>query len=346
MGPVKIVGNVVGAAGSASAYIQSDGKIASITVGGSLLAGSGGNSARIVSDGDMGPVTIGGDVTGKTIFSGSIECRGKLAAVTIGGSLRGGSGRNSGWIFSQGDMGAVKIGRDFVGGSVNAGDPQLDRSGFIETEAGRIASVTIGGSVRTGIDNTTASFTLIRNASITAGNNIGAIVIEGSIAGSVGPGGAITRVTFTARGQATPTATTDVAIGKLTIAERAERLSVLAGYASDLSPLNGNAQIGPISIGGDFVASHLIAGVRPVSGVGDVFGDSTDFIIGNLPNSIARIASIVIGGIVIGTSTSGDRFGIESHTIGSLKINGFVVPIVSPVSLCPLTGGDVTVREV
>ena len=86
------------------------------------------------------------------------------------------------------------------------------------------------------------------------------------------------------------------------------------------------------------MAGHLIAGMRPVSGVGDVFGDSTDFIIGNLPNSIARIASIVIGGIVIGTSTSGDRFGIESHTIGSLKINGFVVPIVSPVSLCPLTG--------
>jgi len=169
-------------------------------------------------------------------------------------------------------------------------------------------------------------------------------VIEGSVAGSVGTN--ITRVTFTARGQAAPTATTDVAIGRLTVGGRAERMSVLAGWASNILPLNGNAQIGPISIGGDLVASHLIAGVRPVSGFGDVFGADTDFIIGNLPNSIARIASIVIGGVVIGTAVSGDRFGIESHAIGSLTINGFAVPLASPVSLSPLTGGDVTVRKV
>ena len=342
-GAIRIGGNVLGGAGAPSAYIQC-GTIASITIGGSLLAGSGNNSARIVTDGDMGAVTIGGDVQGKAIFSGSIECRGKLAAVTIGGSLGGGSGRNSGWIFSQNDMGVVKIGHDFVGGSVNAGDPVLDRSGFIESTAGRIASVTIGGDVRAGTDNSTNVTGLLRNAAISAGNNIGSIVIEGSVAGSVGRN--ITRVTFTARGQASPTATADVAVGKLTIAERAERMSVLAGYASNILPLNGNAQIGPISIGGDLVASHLIAGVRVVSGFGDVFGGPDDFIIGNLPNSIARIASIVIGGVVLGSPASAGRFGIESHTIGSLTINGFAVPIVTPLSLSPLTGDDVTVREV
>ena len=342
-GAIRIGGNVLGGAGAPSAYIQC-GTIASITIGGSLLAGSGNNSARIVTDGDMGAVTIGGDVQGKASFSGSIECRGKLAAVTIGGSLGGGSGRNSGWIFSQNDMGVVKIGHDFVGGSVNAGDPVLDRSGFIESLAGRIASVTIGGDVRAGTDNSTNVTGLLRNAAISAGNNIGSIVIEGSVAGSVGTN--ITRVTFTARGQASPTATADVAIGKLTIAERAERMSVLAGYASNILPLNGNAQIGPISTGGDLVASHLIAGVRVVSGFGDVFGGPDDFIIGNLPNSIARIASIVIGGVVLGSPASAGRFGIELHTIGSLTINGFAVPIVTPLSLSPLTGDDVTVREV
>jgi hypothetical protein len=46
----------------------------------------------------------------------------------------------------------------------------------------------------------------------------------------------------------------------------------------------------------------------------------------------------------LGVPVSAGHFGIESHTIVSLKINGFVVPIVSPLS--PLTGGDVTVREV
>jgi hypothetical protein len=350
MGAVKVGGNALGGTGAGSASIVSS-SLASITIGGSLVGSSGANSARIATQsggGDMGPVTIGGDVLGAAILSGLIEClNGKLTAVTIGGSLRGGTARNSGMIFSQGDMGPVKIGRDLVGGSESGSGPSLDRSGFIETRAGRIASVTIGGSVRAG---TAADvFPLLRNASIGAGddftgNDIGSIVIGGSVAGSVSESGTITRVTFTARGQATPTATKDVAIGKLTIGGRAEWMNVLAGYASNTNPINGNAQIGPISIGGDLVACNLIAGVRDVNH--DGFGNADDVIIGNLSNSIARIASVVIGGVVIGTSAGGDHFGIESHTIGSLKIDGFVVPIVSPLSLSPLTGDDVTVREV
>jgi hypothetical protein len=348
MGAVKVGGNALGGTGAGSAGIVSS-RLASVTIGGSLVGSSGANSARIATQsGDMGPVTIGGDVIGAAIFSGLIEClNGKLTAVTIGGSLRGGTERNSGMIFSQSDMGAVKIGHDLIGGSESGSGPSLDRSGFIETRAGRIASVTIGGSVRAG---TAADvFPLLRNASIGAGNDftgndIGSIVIGGSVAGSVSASGTITRVTFTARGQATPTATKDVAIGKFTIGGSAELMNVLAGYASNTNPINGNAQIGPISIGGNLVASNLIAGVRDVNH--DGFGNADDVIIGNLPNSIARIASIVIGGVVIGTSAGGDRFGIGSHTIGSLKINGFVVPISSPLSLSPLTGGDVTVREV
>jgi hypothetical protein len=348
MGAVKVGGNALGGAGAGSASIVS-GSLASITIGGSLVGSSGSNSARIATQsGDMGPVTIGGDVLGAAIFSGLIDClNGKLTAVTIGGSLRGGTARNSGMIFSQSDMGAVKIGHDLVGGSESGSGPSLDRSGFIETRAGRIASVTIGGSVRAG---TAADvFPLLRNASIGAGddftgNDIGSIVIGGSVAGSVSESGTITRVTFTARGQATPTATKDVAIGKLTIGGRAEWMNVLAGYASNTNPINGNAQIGPISIGGDLVASNLIAGVQDINH--DGFGNADDVIIGNLSNSIASIASVVIGGVVIGTSAGGDHFGIESHTIGSLKIKGFVVPIASPLSLSPLTGDDVTVREV
>jgi hypothetical protein len=348
IGAVKIAGNVLGGTGPGSALIECPGKLASVTIGGSLLAGPGSNSARIVSDDDMGPVNIAGDMQGEAIFSGFIECRGKLASVTIGGSLRGGSGRNSGVIFSKNDMGPVKIGLDLVGGSVSGSSPQLDRSGFIETEAGRIVSVTIGGSVRAGIDNTTFGGHLLRNAAIAAGNDftghdIGAITVGDSVVGSVGVTGNITRVAFTARGQAAPTATKDVAIGKLTIGGRAERMSVLAGYASNLNTINGNAQIGTISIGGNLVASNLIAGVRDFNG--DGFGNADDIIIGNLPNSIAKIAGTAVGGVVIGTPASGDRFAIESHRIGSLTINGFTVPVAGSVSLSPLTGDDVTARE-
>jgi hypothetical protein len=148
MGAVKVGGNALGGTGAGSASIVSS-SLASITIGGSFVGSSGANSARIVTQsggGDMGPVTIG-DVLGAAILSGLIEClNGKLTAVTISGSLRGGTARNSGMIFSQGDMGPVKIGRDLVGGSESGSGPSLDRSGFIETRAGRIASVTIGSA--------------------------------------------------------------------------------------------------------------------------------------------------------------------------------------------------------
>jgi hypothetical protein len=119
-----------------------------------------------------------------------------------------------------------------------------------------------------------------------------------------------------------------------------------AGYASNILPLNGNGQIGPISTGGGLAASHLIAGVQAAGGFGDVCGHPADFIIGHLPNSIARIGSIAVGGVVMGSPASAGRFGIEAHTIGSLTINGFAVPIVRRLSLLPLTGDDVTVRKV
>jgi hypothetical protein len=231
-------------------------------------------------------------------------------------------------IFSQSDMGPVKIGHDLVGGSESGSAPSLDRSGFIETRAGRIASVTIGGSVRAG---TAADvFPLLRNASIGAGddstgNDIGSIVIGGSVAGSVSESGTITRVTFTARGQATPTATKDVAIGKLTIGGRAEWMNVLAGYASNTNPINGNAQIGPISIGGDLVASNLIAGVQDINH--DGFGNADDVIIGNLSNpSRASPAS----SSAVWSSARPPAAITLAHTIGSLKINGFVVPNHEP----------------
>ena len=142
-----------GGPGAASAFINTQGALISVTIGGSLIGGTGGNSARIASDGDMGALKIGRDVQGLAIFTGLIQCGGKLAGVTIGGSLRGGTGRSSGMIFSQGDMGAVRIGEDFVGESIAGSAPTLDRSGFIESAAGRIVSVTIGGSVRAGADN-------------------------------------------------------------------------------------------------------------------------------------------------------------------------------------------------
>jgi hypothetical protein len=81
----------------------------------------------------------------------------------------------------------------------------------------------------------------------------------------------------------------------LTLAAFCKALQVLAGYETSLNPINGNAQIGTVSVVGDWIGSDLVAGVED-GGAAD-FGDAGDTINGG-GASIAKIASIVIGGIV------------------------------------------------
>jgi hypothetical protein len=176
--------------------------------------------------------------------------------------------------------------------------------------------------------------------------------VKGSIIGSIGQFGDITDVLISAQGQAMPTATTDLAIGKISIGGRVERAQILAGYKfvafsnPTPTPTNGNAQIGTVSVGGDWIASDLIAGVQNGGTAG--FGDAGDTVIGG-GASIAKIAKIIIGGIVEGTVATGDQFGFESHAIGSFKINGFAITVPAApgsVALSIITGSDVTVRTV
>ena len=144
----------------------------------------------------------------------------------------------------------------------------------------------------------------------------------------------------------TLTATIDVAIGKISIGGRAEFTSILAGYDTALALVNGNAQIGSVKVGGDWIAGNIVAGVRDGGVAG--FGDAGDTIIGG-GASIAKIASITIGGIVAGTSGGGDHFGFVSHTIGSFKAVGFAAPFTAATaefSDLSLITGDVTIREV
>jgi hypothetical protein len=99
-------------------------------------------------------------------------------------------------------------------------------------------------------------------------------------------------------------------------------------------------------VGGSWIASDLVAGVEDVNA--DGFGNSDDAIINSLAHSIARIASITIGGIVDGTAASGDHYGFVSHAIGSFKADGFALTVPAApgsIALAPTTG-DVTLRSV
>jgi hypothetical protein len=102
---------------------------------------------------------------------------------------------------------------------------------------------------------------------------------------------------------------------------------ILGGYAADNVPANGHAQIGAISIGGDWIASSITAGLLPNSGK-FIFGNGDDAFINAGPaNVIAYIASITIKGRAMGSFETGDRFGIVAEHIGSVKIGGVKVPL-------------------
>ena len=357
MGAVKIGHDVQGGAGIDAGFIHSGGKLASVTVGGSLLGGSFVEAGKISSNGDMGPVKIAHDVRGGSgSNTGMIQSGGKLASVTIGGSLLGGSNTSTGMILSNQDMGAIKIGHDLIGGSIT-GAASLNSSGLI-LSTGRIASVTIGGSIISGIDSSTGSLT--RNGSIRVTNDLGSLTVAGSLIGNGDVGSGASPVVISARGQFVAGPTTDVAIGKISIGGRVEFANLLAGYDIALNPQNGDAQIGAVKVGGDWVASNLSPGrktwaqITPSGAWGanaDTvnFGDSHDSSIGmGTPGIIAKIASITIAGQVFGTPGSvsaTDHFGFVAAQVGAVKIGGNAIALTAnPQPVGPTT--DVKVHEV
>ena len=325
-----------------------------MSIGGSLIGSSGGNSGQITSTGDLGAVKIGHDVQGGSGFiSGLINSSGKLAGVSIGGSLIGGSSQFTGEIRCA-DLGAVKIGHDLTGGSIT-GAALLGSSGVIQSFFGRISSVTIGGSIVSGIDDSSGALTF--NATIRAANDIGSLTVKGSLIGHGNTGTGASPVVISARGQAVPGATTDLAIGKISIGGRVEFANILAGYDIDLNALNGDAQIGAVKVGGDWAASNLVAGAKNLGADNAAggsganadnvnFGDSHDVSIG--PGSlgiIATIASITIKGQVFGTPNSfstTDHFGFVAQKIGAVKIGGNAIVLAAGPHNDNLSVGETT----
>jgi hypothetical protein len=298
-----------------------------VKIGGSLNGGAGANSGFIGSQFDMGSVNIQGDVrggagqfSGTIITFGTLTTSANLASVTIGGSLIGGSAAlNSGTILVAGDLTTLAITGNIRGGSAS-GAASLTRSGYVQ--AIRIGTMTIGGSMIAGTDNTSGTFS--ENGAISVTNDIGTATIRGSLIGN-----ATHSVVIMARGQRVPTATTDLAIGQMTVNGRVEFSRILAGYDVFGTPRNADAQIGPVIVGHDWIASDLVAGA--VAGADGRFGTQDD---AKMPgvNGIngfkdvatlsSRITSVTIGGQAFGTPASGDNFGIVAQNVGSFRVKG------------------------
>ena len=276
--------------------------------------------------GKLGAFTVKSDLIGAFVnIDGSAnDGDDDSGAITIGGSLRGGTTANSGSIFAAGDLGAVKI-----GGSLLAGAGP--HSGSIEAGA-KIASVSIGDS----LFGTAA----VGSGSLIAGTTLGATAIGGDLSGG----------RIFVKGNLLPTSDAlALAIKSLSIAGNVSRADIFAGYDRDGAAKNADVQIGAVSVGRDWIASDLVAGLRPIDAN---FGNGDELIPGG--NGItSKIASIVIGGQVLGTPStiSGtDHFGFVAEEIGAFSIGGTVFKL-TPGALTDLAGlpvgatGDMLVRE-
>lgn len=343
---LQITRDVRGGEGGSSGTVAVPGEIGRFTIGGSVLGGSAiGSGSIILTGGRIGTLQIGHDLQGGSASStGSIwGSSGQLDNVIIGGSVIGGAGSSSGSIrVPNTDIGKLVIGGDLRGSSISGSDAGMEGTAHIWGQ--RIGSVVIRGSVIAGTDDSAAGG-MGPNASISASTSIGSITVLGDVLGSIGVGGEITRPTFSVTGQTSPGDAGELTIGKITIGGNVERARILAGYSFSV-PVNGDAQIGPVSVRGDWIASDLVAGVQDGGTPG--FGDAGDTVIAG-GTGIAKIASIQIGGAVLGTVAGGDQFGFVSDTIEKLRIGGQLIvlpPGLGGVSLSPLTGSDVTVRQV
>jgi hypothetical protein len=323
LGAVKITGDFLGGAGRASALLDAESTLASVTIGGSVHGSTGDGSGQIYAQGAVGAVKITGDLLGgATSFSGSVSTKSTVASVTIGGSVVGGSASWSGAIIATGAVGTVTIRGDVKGGTAGAGD--LTLSGAIEAK--RIGRLVIGGSLSAGVDSDPTAGIFQDNGAVVVADDIGSATL-GSLAGS-----SSSMALLSARGSATPTASTDLAIGKLTIKGNVKLAQIRAGFDLYGAAVNADAQIGTVRVGGDWEASSLAAGAMPG---GDGFYGDGDANEGKMAGPgvkdvatvSSQIGSLSIGGQARGTDGGTDFFGIVAENVVTLKVHGKTVPL-------------------
>ena len=153
---------------------------------------------------------------------------------------------------------------------------------------------------------------------ISAGKTLGSITIGGSVLSTTSA-----QILITAANVSAPSPQT-VAIKSVTVKGSAHHLDIRAGY-SYFTPFSADAHIGTVTIGGDWEAGSIVAGVTEG---GNGFGVVPDTVIANgNPAVPSRIASIVIKGQAIGSTNVADHFGFVAEQIGSVKVGGATIPL-------------------
>jgi fibronectin-binding autotransporter adhesin len=371
LGSVVIQGSLIGGnlvsgdanqTGSGGGTITSDTTIGSIYIGKDMVGGSGPSSAQITTlSGAVGTIMVAGATTADGILggsgasSGSINLNGAIGKLIVTGNLTGGSGAGSGLI-SANAMNSLVIGGNVTGGTA-------DSTGLISA-FGLLANANIKGN----ITGSSSGATMLTNTGYVQADGIGVMTVGGALmAGTAGSGGldtsgairsttAIGSITLGSLvGNATnpaiisavgpanlaANATTDVAMGIVTVKGNATYGDILAGYSTDTqnstvllgTGVNADAQIGTVTIGGNLTATNIIAGVG--AGTNGSYGNASSAGLSgagvtDLPSIISKISRIVITGAVDAPAVSTtDTYGIAAQYIVSATVNAAKVALTA-----------------
>ena len=258
--------------------------LGALNIGGSLIGETGFKTGFVsVANGTIGKVAIKGDIQGggTSANAGVITARDILSA-TIGGSILGGSGADSGKITVTESLGSLTVKGDVRGGTNT-------NSGLIHSTA-MLGNVSIGGSLVGG--------TMGHSGNVEGAMGIGKVTIgrdeqggDASDTGDIQSGGGIAAVT----------------IGG----------SVIGGTASFSGRIiaqGGN--IGPIKIGGDLQSGGRDSSGTLLTDAGIILAEIGGF--NDAPK--AKIASVTIGGSVVGYGTCVNPQVSADDTIGPVKV--------------------------
>ena len=222
------------------------------------------------------------------------EFAGSLGKLTVKGSVR------NAVVDVAGNVGAVIVGGDFDGSGGGA------EAGVLRARSD-ILNVLVKGDFVGGADR----------SGIFSGGKLGRITIDGDLRSDE----ATKPVIITALGNLEATKQAEaIAITELHIGGSVVNARILAGYDPGVAPVNFDAGIGAIKVSGSWNASSVAAGV--IDNGNDGFGQNDVLIPGSAatPRIFARIASITIKGVAMGSPTAGDHFGLVAEQIAKLTI--------------------------
>ena len=270
---------------------------------------------------DLGAVSIAGDLA-------------RLAAGTVGGDAKVPALKSLA-VQSIGLLGNSTLAvadQNFVGIQLQGALPKLtikdDLRGVFEINGatdGKLGTATIGGSiVGSGVNFAEAGIGLLKVVgdiravggvlNIRTDGQLGGVTVDGGIVGQSN-GGLITIAGF---GQLiAPTKGVDLAIGAIIVKGSAEHLTIAAGSTGSL---NADASIGAITVGGDWIAGSVVAGIG--AGFDSHIGTDDDGLFAGRDNANIKstIGSFTIKGQAFGTATATDMFGVVAEQIGKAKV--------------------------